>query len=65
MIACEILAWALANQIDKLTKSDGKYIYIFYLKHQFLKFSILYSLRKRRASEVAYYINLSVSSWYF
>lgn len=42
------------------TKPDSKYIWILHLKEHFSKFSMLYALESKKASEIAYYIGLFV-----
>ncbi len=58
IVVREILARVQADLIDIRTKPDGKYVWILHLKDHFSKFSILYALTSKKASEITFYINL-------
>ncbi len=59
----EILAKVQAHLIDIRMKSDSEYIWILHLNGHFSKFSMLYALTSKKASEITLYINLFV--WQF
>lgn len=56
----EVLKTLLADIIYIQTKLNCKYIQILYLKDFFPKFSMLYALKSKKASEIAYYIGFFV-----
>ena len=60
IVVREILAKVQAHLIDIRTKSDSEYVWILHLNGHFLKFSMLYALTSRKASEITLYINLFV-----
>ena len=56
----EVLGGVQADLIDMRTKPNGEYVWILHLKNHFSKFSMLYALTSKRASEITYYISLFV-----
>ena len=60
IVVTEVLGRLQADLIDMRTKPDGEYVWILHLKDYFSKFSMLYALKSKKASEIAYYIGLFV-----
>ncbi len=60
IVVTEVLGRVQADLIDMRTKHDGKLVWILHLKDYFSKFSMLYALTSKRASEITYYISLFV-----
>lgn len=60
IVVTEVLGRVQADLIDMRTKPDGEDIWILHLKDHFSKFSMLYALTSKRASEITYYISLFV-----
>ncbi len=60
IIVREILARVQADLIDMRTNSDREYVWILHLKDHFSKFSMLYALTSKKASEITFCINLFV-----
>ena len=56
----KVLKRLQSDLIDMHTKPDDEYVWILHLKDHFPKFSILYALKSKKASEIAYYIRLFV-----
>ena len=58
-----------ADLIDMRTKPDGEHVWILHLKDHFSKFSMLYALTSKRASEITYIYQLICpsfgNSWHF
>ncbi len=59
----KILARVQAYLIDMRTKFNGEYVWILHLKDHFSKFSMLYTLKSKKTSEITFYINLFVQHW--
>ncbi len=60
IVVRKILARVKADLIDIRTEPDGEYVWILHLKDHFLKFSMLYALTSKKASEIIFYINFIV-----
>ncbi len=60
IVVTEVLGRVEADLIDIRTKSDGEDVWIPDLKDYFFKFSMLYALTSKKASEITYYISFFV-----
>lgn len=60
IIMTEVLDRLQADLINICNKPDGEYVWILYLKDHFSEFSILYTLKSKKTSQIAYYIRLFI-----
>lgn len=60
IVVTEVLGRVQADLIDMRTKPNDEHVWILHLKDHFSKFSMLYALTSKRASEITYYISLFV-----
>ncbi len=60
IVVTKVLGRVQADLIDMRTKPNSEHVWILHLKDHFSKFSILYALMGRSASEITYYISLFV-----
>ncbi len=60
IVVTEVLDRLQADLINICIKPDSEYVWILHLKDHFSKFSMLYTLKSKKASEIAYYIGLFV-----
>ena len=58
IVVTEVLGRVQADLIDMRIKPDGEHVWILHLKDHFSKFSMIYALTNKRASEIIYYISL-------